>query len=422
MKKKQQLLLIGTLIILLPILLAQVWKSNTTPVAVVPPVQPPPPPPYINPAFDQLMHAYEHEIDLLTQTSQTPGFAIAVVKDSSVVYLKGFGVRAAGSSATVDAHTVFRIASVSKCFASFLTGILVSDSVLRWNDPVIQYLPDFRLKSPEQTRALQLRHVLSHTTGLPYHTYTNLVESGLELPVLLGKLKDVDLFREVGKEYSYQNVAYSLIGEVIHKATGKPYEVNMTERVFRPLHMEQASMDYTTLMTNPNIARPHKSRGGRWVPASITSTYYNVAPAGGVNASISDMANWMIALLGHREDVIDAATLHQLFSPQILAPSKNRNYGRSQRLSSSYYGLGWRVLYYPNDTVIYHGGFVNGYRSEVAVNTKDHIAICILANAPGAVADKGIPAFFTLFRAHRDSILVYDDRQRRALSPNTQVP
>lgn len=422
MKKRQQLLLIGTLIILLPILLAQVWKNTNEPVVISPAPVEDVRPPYSNPAMDLLMHRYEEEIDLLMQSSQTPGFAIAVVKDSTIVYMKGFGVRAAGTNALVDPNTVFRIASVSKCFASFLTGMLVSDSVIGWNDPVVKYLPTFRLNSPEQTRLLRIRHVLSHTTGLPYHTYTNLVEAGMKLPALLDKLKDVELFRDVGKEYSYQNVAYSLIGEVIHKATGKSYEEMMLERVFKPLHMQHASMDYTTLMTNPNIARPHKSRQGRWVPASITSTYYNVSPAGGVNASISDMANWMIALLGNREDVIKQTTLNQLFSPQVQAPSKNRNYGRSQKFSNSYYGLGWRVLHYPNDTLIYHGGFVNGYRSEVAVNTKERLAICILANAPGAVADKGIPLFFTLFKAQRDSIALYDSRQRQAAKPNTQIP
>ena len=87
----------------------------------------------------------------------------------------------------------------------------------------------------------------------------------------------------------------------------------------------------------------------------------------------------------------------KLYSPVVKAPSKNRNYGRMHRLSNSYYGLGWRVLHYPNDTLIYHGGYVNGYRSEVAVNPKEKIAVCILANAPGELADNGIPLFFNLF-------------------------
>jgi beta-lactamase class C len=205
-----------------------------------------------------------------------------------------------------------------------------------------------------------------------------MVEESIPLDTMLSWLKDVPMANRVGQEYSYQNVAFSIIGEVIQAKTGKSYDDQMKERVFVPLGMEKASIDYLSIIQNSNVASPHKLVRGKWKPVRITDTYYNVAPAGGINASISDMANWMIALLGHRTDVITQSTLNQLYKPLIKAPSKNRNYGRMHRLSSSYYGLGWRVLHYPSDTLIYHGGYVNGYRSEVAVNPKEKIAVCIL--------------------------------------------
>jgi beta-lactamase class C len=160
-------------------------------------------------------------------------------------------------------------------------------------------------------------------------------------------------------------------------------------------------------------------RRGRWRTTPITDTYYNVAPAAGVNASISDMAKWLVALLGNRPDVIRQRTLDHLFAPYVKAPSKNRNYGRLHRLSKSYYGMGWRVLHYPHDTLIYHGGYVNGYRSEVAVNQRDRVAVCILANAPGALADNGIPLFFNLFESRRDSIRFWD--QQHMIVPDSII-
>ncbi|WP_333821383.1 serine hydrolase domain-containing protein [Ohtaekwangia sp.] len=419
--KRKRALLIVLLVITLPLLLAQVWKDNEEehqPVAAPAPVVVKP---YSNPEFTGILENYEQEIKSLMQASGTPGAAIAIVKDSSIVYMKGFGLKAVDNKDSVDINTVFRIASVSKCFAAFLTGTLVADSTLSWDDHVSDYLPSFTLKSAEYTRMLTLRHVLSHSTGLPYHTYTNLVEEGIELSALLDKLKEVNMPNPPGKEYSYQNVAYSLIGEVIHTATKKTYDELMKERVFIPLNMKTASLDYTSFITNPDIARPHRMRRGQWAEAPITNTYYNVAPAGGINASISDMANWMLALLGNRRDVITPETLAQLFTPQVAAPSKNRNYGRTHRVSKSYYGLGWRILYYPDDTLVYHGGYVNGYRSEVAVNVKDRMAICLLANAPGIVADTGIPVFLNLFKAHRDSIIAYDNRQRVILANKEQI-
>jgi beta-lactamase class C len=393
---------IGLLLIVVPILVGQEIKRKQIPIIEVKKKKAIP---RVNPYLQRLLADYEKEILALSGESHTPGAAIAVVYDSTIVYLKGFGLKSSTDvTDSVDINTVFRIASVSKPFTSFLTGILVEDSILSWNDPVINYLPDFNLKSPEETEKLTIKHVLSHTTGLPYHTYTNMVEEGIVLDTMLSWLKDIRLATGVGEAYSYQNVAFSIVGEVIKSKTNKPFEDQMKEKVFVPLNMKTASIDYVSMMQNTNIARPHKLVRGRWKPTLVSDTYYNVAPAGGVNASISDMANWMIALLGNRPDVISKETLKQLYTPLVKAPSKNRNYGRMHRLSNSFYGLGWRVLYYPNDTLIYHGGYVNGYRSEVAFNPSQKIAVCILANAPGEMPDNGIPVFFRLFNTKRDSI------------------
>jgi beta-lactamase class C len=423
--KIKHYILIGLLIIALPLLIAQMMLSKgTPPTAVVKkkgaefevsfkPTE--------NPSFRKLLQDYESQVNQLQATSHTPGAAIAIIQDSTIIFMKGFGVKEAGKKDTIDANTVFRIASVSKCFASFLTGILVEDHMLAWNDKVIKYVPDFALKNPAQTSALTIEHVLSHTTGLPMHAYTNLVEEGLPLKKMLEELKDVNLIGKPGEIYSYQNVAYSLIGEVMHAGTRKSYESLMIEKVFKPLNMKHASIDYFSMITNPNIARPHSPGKGGWRRAKITNTYYNVAPAGGINASISDMAKWMVALLGNRPNVISKETLHKLFTPHVEARSKNRNYGRLRKIKDSYYGLGWRILYFPEDTLVYHGGYVNGYRSEVAVNEKDRIAICILANAPGELADNGIPLFFNLYLKQREAILAWEEQHKKIVQDSVSL-
>ncbi len=200
----------------------------------------------------------------------------------------------------------------------------MEDRVFSWNDHVIDYFPNFTLKSPEETQKLCIRNVLSHTTGLPYHAYTNMVEEGSSLDSMLSWLKKINLVSKVGEGYSYQNVAYSLIGPVIQSATGKSFESLMQEKVFLPLKMKTASIDYASIMQNTNVAKPHMQRSRRWVSAKITDTYYNVAPAGGINASISDMAQWMIALLGNREDVITKNTLRQLYTSCCESPLKEQ--------------------------------------------------------------------------------------------------
>jgi beta-lactamase class C len=283
--------------------------------------------------------------------------------------------------------------------------------MLRWDDQVIKYLPDFELKSRESTDSLRLTHVLSHTTGLPYHTYSTLVEDGMDLPAMLAELKNVNVIAKPGELYSYQNVAYSIIGEVIHARMHKTYQELMQERVFNPLKMRDASMSYNAVMQNPNVAQPHLHWRKGWKATTISNTYYNVGPAGGVNASISDMAQWLKVMLGTRADFVSEKTLDKIFHPVIKAKTKNRYFRKWVGRSDSHYALGWRVLNFKNDTLLYHGGYVRGYRSEVAIDRRSRIGICVLSNGPGRLVDNSVPIFFNKFYNRRDSILYWQNKQ-----------
>lgn len=404
--KRGKILFFGFLLVAMPVVVATWYGGDETPAVVAetkPVVRVLPQNPYV----DKLVNAYDEIMRELMHDTGIPGAAVAIIRDTTVIFQQGYGVKSIGGTDSVDHRTVFRIGSVSKCFAAMLTAILVEENVLHWDDPVIKYLPNFQLKSPEYTQQLTIRHLLSHTTGLPYHTYTTLVEDGMTLQEMIARLKDVN-DGPVGELYSYQNVAFSVIGEVIHAATGKTYEQMLEEKIFRPLTMREASATYEGILYHPNVAHPHLRRHRQWKEIAISDKYYNVAPAGGINASIRDMTQWMQAMLGNRPHVISQASLDTLYKPFVRAASRNRAYRKIGRIKNNYYGLGWRILQFPNDTLIYHGGYVNGYRSEVAIYPKDRIAICILANAPGDVTDTGIPLFMDLYLERRDSIQWWD--------------
>ena len=364
-----------------------------------------------NPYVQKMLAKYDDDMRDLFQQTKTPGLAIAIVHDSTILLMKTYGVREVGTRDSIDKHTVFRLASVSKCFAPLLTGLLVEDGLLKWNDRVIDHLPDFELKKKESTLGLRLTHVLSHTTGLPYHTYTTLVEDGQDLASMLTELKNVNIIASPGELYSYQNVAYSIIGEVIRSRTGKPYEQLMEEKVFGPLKMRDASMTYDDMVKNENVEKPHLHSRKGWKTTSILDTYYNVGPAGGVNASISDMAEWLKAMLGTRDAFVSDKTLEKIFSPVVKAKTKNRYFRKWVGKSDSHYALGWRVLNFENDTLLYHGGYVKGYRSEVAIDRRSNIGICVLSNGPGRLIDNSVPMFFNLFYNERDSILYWQNKQ-----------
>ncbi len=418
---------------LLALLLAFVYSPTPTPPkketqlleSANAPIKPVPPPEKDitatvdpNPFTQKVLSKYEEFVERAIRAGSSPGAAVAIVKDSSIIYLKGFGLKQIGKADSIDINTVFRLGSVSKCFASVLAGTLVNDQLFNWDDPVIKYLPDFALKSKESTAKLTVRHVLSHTIGLPYHAFTNMIEERAPLDTLFKELRYLDLIGEPGKVYSYQNVGYSLIGEVIKATTHKSFEEALQEKLFQPLHMKNSSASYQAMISNTNIAKPHLFTRKHWVSVPVSDTYYDVTPAGGVNASIADMALWLKALLGNDQEVLTNTTLNQIFEPQIRAISKNRNFWKWQRPKASYYALGWRVLIFKNDTIEYHGGYVNGYRSEVALDRKNRIAICVLTNSAGNLADLSIPEFFTRFSKQADSITVWENRNRYPLVAN----
>lgn len=373
-----------------------------------------------NPYMQQVVADYNYFIEQAIKKGMAPGAAVAIVRDTSIIFLKGFGLRQVGHTDSIDVNTVFRLGSVSKCFSSVLAGTLVSNHLMNWDDPIVKYYPQFQLKSKEHTEKLTIRNVLSHTTGLPYHAYTNMIEEHIPLDTLLASLKSVSLFGEPGQIYSYQNVGYSLIEKVVQAVSHQSFEAALTEHVFKPLKMRNSSASYEAIMNHENVAKPHFFSRKHWVSVPISDTYYNVTPAGGVNASIADMALWLRALMNGSSDLMSDSTMHEIFEPQIKAISKNRNFARWKRPRASYYALGWRVITFQNDTLEYHGGYVNGYRSEVAIDRKNHIAICVLTNSPGSLSDLSIPEFFKRYTQRADSIAFWENRNKYILVKNTE--
>ena len=407
--KNHQLIVYGIIAIAIPLFfIGKLPERPEKEVAISTPQKLTPPAEH-NPFTQAMLADFASQLQKEFEQTHTPGAAVVIVKDSSIIYMRGLGLRANGTSDSVDMHTIFRLGSVSKGFAAVLTGLLANEGQLNWNDQVIKYDPNFRLKSTEQTDKLAIENLLSHTTGLPYHAYTNLVEEDMPLNEMLERLSDVDLIARVGKVYSYQNVAYSEISNVLKGATGKNYDELLEEKIFGPLHMDNASVTYRDFLNNPNTAKPHVYYRGGWHKSDVSDTYYNVAPAGGVNASINDMSKWLKAMMGNTSGVIPNSTLHDVFNPFVRTNIRKHYYLTSAAYRREYYGMGWRISLNNSDTIIYHGGYVNQFRSEIAFDKNEHIGICILTNAPTGLASKAVATFFKIYRQHMDSIEVWDD-------------
>ena len=329
-----------------------------------------------------------------------PGASVAIVKDGRVVYQKGFGLKEIGKPEKVDEHTVFRLGSVSKGFASVLTGVLVEEGVVNWDDPVFRYLEDFRLNDPVQTDRVQIRHLLSHTSGLPRHAFTNLVEDGLSLDRIIPRFLHVPLISKEGEQLAYQNAAFSTIEKVLEVQTNTDFNTLLDEKLFKPLAMNYSSTNYDGISFSDNRSLPHiyHSRSQGRVPIPISKKYYNAVSSGGINASASDMGKWMLLLTGNYPDIISEETLEVIFGP--LATINNRRFSRYwEGVNESHYGMGWRVLDNHGQKIVYHGGYVNGYRSEIAFAPEEGIGISILINANSSYPLVIIPDFFNHFKS-----------------------
>lgn len=327
----------------------------------------------------------------LTYGNRVPGMAMAIVQGGRVISARGYGVTDISNPQPVDSHTVFRLASLSKAFAGTMAGLLVNDGTLRWDSKVTDYVPGFRLDTPEATERLTVADVLSHRVGLPYNAYDRDIEANAEYYTLTQKLASTSLKCLPGDCYAYQNVAFSLIGDVVYAASGSFYEQAVERRIFKPLGMDDASLGLAGIQASSRWARPHvRSRNG-WVSLTPKPTYYRVAPAAGVNASASDMAQWLLAHTGHRPDVLPAPLLATLHASLVSTPGEMRSGWRRERLQSAGYALGWRNFDYANHQVVFHAGAVQGYRGLVALLPERDLGIAIMWNGESTLPSGLMP-------------------------------
>ncbi|OOG37389.1 serine hydrolase domain-containing protein [Rhodanobacter sp. C05] len=338
---------------------------------------------------------YQHWLDQLAERNAVAGLATAVVVNDKVVFEHTLGYADAATQQPVTADTVFRLASLSKAFATAITGLLVDDGKLSWDTKLVDVLPYFKLKDMQAASEATVSDILGQRLGLPHNTYDNMLEDDIPYEELVRKLDEVDLVCAVGQCYGYQNVAFGMIGDVVLARTGDFFYHLVDKRIFYPLGMTTASYGRAALESSQSWARPHRATGHGWVPFEPSETYYRVAPAAGVNASLHDMEKWLIAQMGGRQDVLPTSLLDELHAPGVATPTElHATPWRSARLTSAHYALGWRVYQYAGETLIFHAGAVAGYRTMIGFFPKYHAGVVTLWNSTGPTPSGLMPMVF----------------------------
>jgi CubicO group peptidase (beta-lactamase class C family) len=329
--------------------------------------------------------------------SGVPGLAIAVVHNDRVVYLKGFGVRQAGTAQAVTPGTVFPLASVAKPLATTALAALVGEKVISWDDPVVKRLPGFRLSEPYTTQKATLRDLLCHRSGLPAYSGDALIDLGFSRDYVLSRLwmeGPVGAFRA---GYAYSNPGFSSAAFAAARTAKKPWEDLIAEKVYRPLGMKTATSRAAGYREAPDRALMHVRVAGKWAVSPTDLDTDVLSPAGSVYCSVRDLTPWMrLHLAGGKfegRQAIAAAALAETHRPQVITGIDDK----SKR--PAMYGLGWEVYWDAKGrrVIKHNGAHSSGARAEVALLPGENLGIAVLCNAfPSGLPEGLRQCFFDL--------------------------
>ena len=313
-----------------------------------------------------------------------PGMAIAVVKDDSLVFAKGYGVIEMGKPAPANEHTRFAIGSTTKAMTVASLAMLVDEGKLKWDDRVIDYFPDFQLYDPYATRELTVRDLLTHRTGLPgTDLLWALPENQYSLPEMMRRLRYVKPLSSFRSQWEYQNVMYAIAGGLVAKISGMPWETFVRTRIFAPLGMNESVPLVSEVIGKPNVAVPHDDVHDTVRVVRVRTTDA-IAPAGSVWSSVSDMSKWMRFMLdsGRVGDkrLIKPATFREIVAPEIRAPESQYPALELAQPKLFTYALGWFVEEYNGETVWMHTGSIDGMCAIIALMPSRRVGVYVLEN------------------------------------------
>lgn len=316
-----------------------------------------------------------------------PGCAVAVLKDGEVLLAEGFGVRHLETTAPVGPDTLFPIASDTKCFTAALLCQLAAAGELDLDAPVLDVLPWFRMADDAATRLVSVRDLLSHRTGLPRHDLVWYGERDLTLEEIARSLAHLPLSRQLRQTWQYNNLAYSTAGHITEVLTGQAWEEALQQRILDPLGMKSTCF-VAREAADGDYAFPYSDVEGELVMQELPARS-KLGPPGGVVSSVRDLAQWALARLGHRPEVLAETAVQQLHAPAMIGGTFNPLF--PERAGQGY-ALGCQVEAYRGQKVVHHGGNLVGYSSNVAVIPTLDAAVIVLTNRHGtALRDALIP-------------------------------
>jgi len=346
-------------------------------------------------AVTRLVEQFMREFDI-------PGIAVALVRPGVPPLVRGFGVRTLGQPGLVDVHTVFAIASHSKAFLAACFALLVDEGRLDWDDPVVKYLPEFRMYDSAVTAMMTVRDLFVHRSGLPLGAgdLLQFPKSDRTREDILNALRFLKPVRGFRSGFAYDNSLYIVAGIVLERIAGIDWDRFVTQRIFEPLGMRDAVSNISRVR-GENRAGRHARLGppvrglGRLQVIAPEETAL-AGPAGGINVSVSSIVPWLEVQLsrGVMHDgrrLWSAAQSDEMWRPQTITSSgPGPTAEMPQRAVLQAYALGWYVTDYRGRRMLWHRGTQLGQVGQIALLPEQGVGLVVYSNTEDAEPISGL--------------------------------
>lgn len=280
-----------------------------------------------NAAFSQAIPAATvKKIDSLFKRwdkNTSPGFAVGVVRNDSLIYAKGYGMANLEYNIPITPETIFHMASVSKQFTAYSIVLLARQGKLNLDDDIRKYLTWF----PDLKQKITIRNLLNHTSGIR-DQWQLLAIAGTRLDDVITEEQIVKILSKQqalnfkpGDEFSYSNSGFTMLGEIIKSVTGKTLRQFTDSAIFKPLGMNHTHFhdDYTEI--EPNRAYSYGREKGHFTNAVLS---YSNAGATSLFTNVDDMSKWLMNFYDHK--VGDQQDIEQLTTKAVLNNGKVQDY------------------------------------------------------------------------------------------------
>jgi CubicO group peptidase (beta-lactamase class C family) len=321
-----------------------------------------------------------------------PGLAVLVRQDGKTAFERGYGVRDLRSRERIDPDTSFRLASVTKQFTAMAIMLLVRDGKLRYGDALTDFFPAF----PAYGKGITIRHLLTHTSGLPDYedlmaaaekdrapiwTADRQIHDDEVLALLRGEKKG--RFAP-GTSWAYSNSGYVVLGLVVARASGKPFGDFLRERIFRPLAMSHTLAYEKGRNEVERRAFGHAKDGADFRETDQSPTSATLGD-GGVYSNLEDLAKWDEAL--RVSELLSPGAMRPALTPVTLAdrsptrwppgPKSGDNLAPGEPVA---YGFGWLLDPWHGRPRMWHHGDTTGFRTVIERFPDDGLTVVILSN------------------------------------------